>query len=237
MVVAEVLSGGIGSRLENNDIPKQYITIKNKPIIVYTLETLYKNENIDKIIICCHPTWEEYVKKIVNNFFPKNNKIEITYSGKTRNESMYKGCQYLLKNYQITEDDIILTIDAVRMFVTERIINENIEMAKKYDAVGTFFPVVDAVMESINKTTISNMPKRKYMYQAQAPQTFKIKKLVKYYEALTEEQKQDLVDVTKIFFLNKQTVHMVKGEHYNFKITYPQDIDIAEKYVENILGK
>lgn len=237
MVYAELLSGGNGTRFGNKVIPKQYIVIKGKPIFIYTLETLAKNEKIDKIIVCCNKDWEDFVRKEIKKHIKEIDKIELAYSGDTRNETMYTGCKYIRDKYKIKEEDIILTIDAVRMFVTNRIINDNIEMAKKYSAVGTFFPVVDNVMESSNGTCIEKMPNRSFMYQVQAPQTFNLKKLIKYYESLTEEEKTSITDCSKIFMLRNETVHMVKGEYYNFKITYNQDLSIAEKYIENMTKK
>lgn len=233
MVYAEILAGGIGSRMGNQDLPKQFIEIKGKPIIIYTMEKFVHNQDIDKVIVCCDKIYHELMNQLIKKYFDNCNKIDITNSGKDRNDTMIKGCNYIKDKYDINDEDRIITIDAVRMFVSDRIINDNINMSKKYDAIGTFFPVVDTVMESLDKIKINSMPVRKNMYQAQAPQTFNIKKLIKYYGSLDENVKQDLTDVSKIFFLNNEEVHMVEGEYSNFKITYPNDINIALNMIEN----
>ena len=87
-------------------------------------------------------------------------------------------------------------------------------------------------MESLDGQTISSMPVRKYMYQAQAPQTFNLKRLMELYSNLTEEDRKDFTDVTKGFFLQGEEVFMVPGDYTNMKITYPEDIEIAKQYLK-----
>ena len=232
MVYAEILSGGSGSRFGNREIPKQYNMINDRPIITYTIESILSCNLIDKVIICCHDDWKEYLKDIVKKYFPEENRIEYSKSGIDRNESMFSGCNYIKDNYGVKDDDIILTIDAVRLLVTEKIIRDNIEAAKNHSAVGTFFPVVDTVIQSYDGGTVQEMPIRKFMYQAQAPQTFNLKKLIDYYSQITEEERKDFTDVSKIFFLNGENVYMVEGSYQNMKITYPEDIEIAKQYIK-----
>lgn len=232
MIYAEILAGGIGTRMDK-DIPKQYIEINDKPIICYTLEKFLRNEKIDKIIICCQSIWKQYLLDCFKKFQYNLSKIDITESGINRNDTMYLGCKYIEKKYGICESDRIITVDAVRMFVSERIINDNIKQVKVHDAVGTFFPVIDTIMESNDSKEILNIPLRKNMYQVQAPQSFHILKLMKYYEGLSEDIKQDLTDVCKIFFINNESIKMVDGEYTNFKITYPNDIEIAKNILKN----
>ncbi len=233
MVYAEILAGGNGTRMGSTNFPKQFMLVREIPVIIYTIEKFLNNNNVDKIIICCQNKWIDYTKNIIDKYITKcKDKIFITESGKDRNDTMIKGCNFICKEFGINDNDIVITIDAVRMLVTDRIIQENIDYARKYSAVGTFFPVTDTVMESIDGQTISSMPIRKNMYFAQAPQTFNIKKLIKYYNLIDDETKKDLTDVSKIFFLNNEKVHMVLGDINNIKITYINDIDIVEKIIE-----
>lgn len=232
MIYAEILSGGIGERFGSKEIPKQYIEIEGKPIIIYTLKNLVDSNLFDKIIICCKDSFKEYLKSQIKKYFNDVEKIEICDAGNTRNETMMMGCKYIEKNFGINDNDIVLTIDAVRMFTSKRIIEDNVNMAKKYSAVATFYPVTDTVMESTDGNIIKSMPIRKNMYQAQAPQTFNLKKLIKYYNNVSEEDKEFMTDVGKIFFLNGEDVHMVKGDYKNFKITYKEDIEIAREYLK-----
>ena len=230
MVYAEILAGGNGTRIGiKTNLPKQFALINQKPVIIYTIEKFLNNKDVDKIIICSQKRWFEHLQNIIDTYiFQNKDKIYITESGDDRNDSMIKGCHYIEKNFGINDDDIIITIDAVRMLVSDRIIQDNIKAAKKYSAVGTFFPVVDTVMESTDGKKITSMPIRKNMYQAQAPQTFNIKKLIKYYYMIDDDTKKDLTDVSKIFFLNNEDVHMVLGDFTNMKITYFNDFDIVE---------
>ena len=118
MVYAEILSGGSGTRFGNKEIPKQYNLINGRPIITYTIEGILSFDLIDKVIICCHDDWREYLQNIVYEYFPDEDRIEYAKSGIDRNSSMLSGCNYIKDNYGVNDDDIILTIDAVRLLVS-----------------------------------------------------------------------------------------------------------------------
>ena len=122
----------------------------------------------------------------------------------------------------------LLTHDAVRPFVTNRILQENIDNVKKYGACDTVIPATDTIVESLDQQVISDIPNRAVLYQGQTPQSFNASKLKRIYETLTEKEKDILTDAAKIFILKKEPVHLVTGEIFNIKITYPYDIAVAE---------
>lgn len=235
MVYAEILAGGIGTRVGNKETPKQYIALKGKPIIIYTLESIMKEETIDKIIICCQKEWQSHVSKLLKEYFPNNTKIEICDSGDTRSETIITGCNYIKSKYGINEDDIILITDSVRMFTSKEILSENILMAKKFGAVTTMVPAYETIMESLDGKIIDNIPLRNKLYIGQSPQTFNLSKLYKYYNLLTDDEKKNLTECGKIFIKNKEKVFSVMGSFRNFKITYEDDILLAEQYINNKL--
>ena len=90
----------------------------------------------------------------------------------------------------------------------------------------------DTIIESAGHEIISNIPDRSIMYQGQTPQSFKAKKLKELYEGLTEEEKEILTDACKIFVIKGQDVHLVEGEVFNIKITYPYDLRVAETLIK-----
>ena len=234
MIYAEILAGGKGTRMGNTEMPKQFLTIGNKPIIVHTLEAFLLNSDFKKIIITTPNKWIQHTKDLIVKYIPSDvqERVCVCEGGKDRNESIMSGIRYIENEFGINDDDIIVTHDAVRPFLTHRIIEENIEMALEYGATDTVVPAFDTIVESINGDIISDIPRRDFMYQGQTPQSFNIKKLVSLYESLTNEEKEVLTDAAKIFVVKGQNVKLVNGEVFNMKITTPYDLKLANALVD-----
>ena len=226
MIYAQILAGGKGTRMGNTDMPKQFLMLGTKPIIIHTLEQFLINSKFNKILVACPKDWVSYMNDLLEKYLP-NSKIIVIEGGNTRNETIMNGCRYIEENYGINDDDIIVTHDAVRPFLTPRIIDDNIKGMKNNDAVDTVIPATDTIVESKNGEVISDIPNRAYLYQGQTPQSFNIKKLINIYESLTFEEKSILTDACKIFSIKKKKVKIVKGETYNIKITDIHDLKIA----------
>lgn len=226
-----ILAGGTGKRMGKTKMPKQFLELGDKPIFIHTLEQFLLNENIDNIILCCHKNWISHAINTIDKYIHKNN-ITVVDGGDTRNDSMINGCNYIKENFGLNDDDIVIVHDAVRPFVSQRIINSNIEMAKQYVAVDTVIPATDTIVKSEDNKIISEIPVRNQMYQGQTPQTFNLKKLIELYDELTEEEKAILTDSCKIFVLKNQPVALVEGEIFNMKITSLHDFKIANAILE-----
>ena len=234
MIYAEILAGGKGTRMGNTEMPKQFLSIGDKPIIIHTLEAFILNGDIKKIIVTTPNKWIQHTKDLIVKYIPKDvqDRICVCEGGNDRNESIMNGIRYIENEFGINDDDIIVTHDAVRPFLTHRIIEENIEMALKYGATDTVVPAFDTIVESKDGNVISNIPRRDFMYQGQTPQSFNIKKLVNLYSDLSEDEKQVLTDAAKIFVVKGQEVKLVNGEVFNMKITTPYDLKLANALVK-----
>lgn len=232
MIYAMILAGGNGTRMKS-DLPKQFLLLNNKPIIIYSLEHFLLNKSIDKIIICCPNGWTNYTEDIIKNYIDNTLAIDIIEGGKSRSETLMNGCNFISEKYGIKSDDIIITHDAVRPFINQRIINENIKYTKKYGVVSTVIKASDTIFESNDSNTISNIPIRDKLYHAQTPQSFNLKKLMSVYQSLTDNELNSLTDGCKAFFLRNQPIYLIDGEPSNIKITTPFDLILAE----NILAK
>lgn len=226
MNYAGILAGGIGKRMGRTDLPKQFLMLGKKPIIVHTVEQFLISENIDEIIIAVPSNWLSYTEDIIQKNC-NSEKIHIIAGGINRNETIMNICNYITENFDVTSEDILVTHDSVRPFITQRIIKDNIEGCTKYEAVDTVIPAYDTIVESKENNIISDIPIRDYMYLGQTPQSFKIKELMKTYNELTEEEKQVLTDAAKIYVLKNKKVKLVMGETYNMKITTPYDLKLA----------
>lgn len=228
MIFAVICAGGIGSRMGNADKPKQYMNIGNKAIILHTIEKFLVSDKFEQILVLCPDTWISHTRDLVNKYLVVNDRVKVLEGGKTRNDTIMNAIDHIEKEYGLDEDTVIVTHDSVRPFLTHRIIEENIECTMKYGACDTVIPATDTIVESLDSDRISSIPDRKLMYQGQTPQSFKAKKLKEIYQSLTEEEKEILTDAAKIYVLKNEPIHMVQGEVFNIKITYPYDLKVAE---------
>lgn len=233
MIYAVILAGGVGERMGSTDMPKQFLEIKNKPIIAYTVEKFLMEPEFDKIIVLTPEKWIDHTQGILEKYIGKNEKIVVISGGATRNETIMNSIAYIEKENTLDDDTVIVTHDSVRPFVTHRIIKENIETAKKFGACDTVIPATDTIVESKDGDIISSIPERKMMYQGQTPQSFKAKMLRDIYESLSNEEKDILTDAAKILVLKNKPVKLVRGETFNIKITYPYDLKIAKSLLED----
>jgi D-ribitol-5-phosphate cytidylyltransferase len=231
MIYAEILAGGKGTRMGNIHMPKQFLTLNGKPIIIHTIEKFILNDRFDKILVISPKEWINHTKDIIRKYIGIHERIVVLEGGRDRNESIMNGVRYIEEYYGIFENDVIITHDSVRPFLTHRIIDENIDAALEFGAVDTVIEAIDTIIQSVDGEVISDIPIRDTMYQGQTPQSFNIQKLVNYYNLLTEEQKEILTDACKICALNGEKVKLVKGEVFNIKVTTPFDLKVANAII------
>ncbi len=228
MVIAAVFAGGIGSRMGNSDTPKQYLELGSKPVIIHTIEKFFVNDRIDEVLVLCPKPWIAHTRALIEKYIPAGKKVSVTEGGATRNGTLENAIAYIEKNYEVDENTVIVTHDAVRPFITHRIIEENVEAALKYGACDTVIPATDTIVESENGEVISAIPNRKMMYQGQTPQSFRLLELKSVIASLTEDEKAVLTDACKIYTIKNKPVYMVDGEVFNIKITFPYDMKVAD---------
>lgn len=226
-----ILAGGIGSRMGNVEKPKQYMLLANKPIIIHTIEKFLVSNQFEKIIVLCPEQWVVYTKNLIEKYIGKVEGIVVIEGGSTRNETIMNSIRYIDEHYGVDDETIIVTHDAVRPFVTHRIIEDNVKAARQYGACDTVIQATDTIVYSQDNTLITEIPDRSKIYQGQTPQSFKANKLRELYESLTDEEKNILTDAAKIFVIRGEKVHLVQGEVYNTKITYPYDLKVAETMI------
>ena len=141
--------------------------------------------------------------------------------------------QQIEKDFGNEETHYIITQDGVRPFVTQRLIKEHVSAVVQYDAVDTAIPAVDTIIISEDGMFIDEIPERKYLYQSQTPQSFRMDLLKQLYLGLTSEEKSILTDACKICTVQQVPVHIVAGEVSNMKITTAADYKIAQIMAEN----
>ena len=227
MIYAGILAGGKGTRMGKTALPKQFLMLGEKPIIVHTIEQFMLSDKIEHVIVAVPSNWLSYMQDIKEKYFANIDYVHVVEGGTSRNETIMNVCKFIEENYGINDEDSLITHDAVRPFVTKRIIERNIEALQKYVAVDTVIPATDTIVESKNDVTITDIPNRKYLYQGQTPQSFNMRKLIDEYNSLTDEEKDILTDACKIFSIRGKEVGIVQGEPYNMKITNQFDYKLA----------
>lgn len=234
MVYALVLAGGIGRRMGDVNKPKQYMNIGDKPIIVHTIEKFCLYEEFERVVVLCPKEWVEHTKSLIKKYIATSDNVVVIEGGSMRNETIMKGISFIENEGNLNDETIIVTHDAVRPFVTYRMIKENIEVTKVFGACNTVIPATDTIVCSVDQKTIAQIPDRAELYQGQTPQSFQALKLKELYESLDDDEKEVLTDACKIFILKGQEVRLVNGETFNIKITYPYDIAVAESLLRGI---
>ena len=227
-VYGVVLAGGSGQRMGNTQKPKQFLELGDKPIIIHTLEKFAIHPGLDQVLVLSPKAWVGYTQDIVSRYIPMEGRIKVLEGGETRNETIMNAIRYIEGQGDLDEDTVIVTHDAVRPFITHRILEENIKFASQYGACDTVIPASDTIVSSLDNECISDIPERRFMYQGQTPQSFKALKLKEIYDSLTEEEKGILTDACKIMVMKGEQVRLVMGEIFNIKITYPYDITVAK---------
>jgi 2-C-methyl-D-erythritol 4-phosphate cytidylyltransferase len=237
MIYGAVLGGGKGQRMGNTEKPKQFLLLGDKPIIIHTLEKFLMCNRMDYIFVGVPSDWVPHTQDIVKKYIPNaGDRIIIVAGGTDRNKTIVNIINDMEKRFGLNDDDVIITHDAVRPFVTHRILNENIDAVLEYGSSDTIIPATDTIVESDDGDLIKTIPERKKMYQGQTPQGFNVKLLIDHYNSLTEAEKDILTDASKIFVLKGEKVKVVQGTVFNIKITTPYDLLIANALLREELN-
>lgn len=217
--------GGQGERF-NSPLPKQFHPIGGKPIFIHTLETFIKMNVFTKIILPCPAPWKETVFSLISSLQGKEY-IQVISGGSCRQESSYLSllsCK--------ADTDYVVIHDAVRPFVSKKILQDNIEQAILHGAVDTCIPSADTLVHSLEGDWIHNIPIRKEFLRGQTPQSFSYKLIIEAHKrALREGQENSSDDCSLVKSLG-HPIKIVMGSEHNIKITSELDLFLAERLLQ-----
>ncbi|WP_320972151.1 IspD/TarI family cytidylyltransferase [Enterocloster bolteae] len=229
---AIILAGGVGQRMRSSGMPKQFLEVFGKPIIVYTLEKFEFCEGIDKIIIVCNSGWIEHMQDLIRQYsFRKVEKV--VAGGKNRQTSLKNGLKYIIdKGGQY--EDIIVIHDGVRPLVEMNIIDENIRVAERYGSAMTVKPVIESVVITDKQEAVfTDFKKRDDTYSLTAPQSFKLRNIMTVYNTPEPgRQPFPLLDAALAYTYLGNDIHVVVENNNNLKITTPEDYYIFKAMLE-----
>lgn len=233
MIFAGILAGGKGTRMGVQDMPKQFLMLGNKPIIIHTIEKFLLISQFKKIVVGVHPDWLSYMEDLIEKYLSfAASDILVVEGGGDRNQTIENIITNIKLRYVITDNDVIVTHDSVRPFISLKSIKENIRLIGDYDCVDTVVEATDTIVQSTDHECISDIPERQYFYQGQTPQTFRMKEFMMLYQNLPNSDKTLLTDACKIFVINGKTVALARGDYSNIKITTVTDLKIARGMIE-----
>lgn len=224
MISAIILAGGKGKRMRSA-ISKQFIDIKGKPIIYYTLKKFSENKKIDNIIVVLPEDEIKYFKEnILKKYELRINKIVI--GGKERQDSVYNA----LKSLKNSSTDIVLIHDGARPFISERIINEGIKFAEIYGAAAPGVMPKDTIKVKNEKNFSVDTPNRANLVSIQTPQVFKFDEILECHEKIRYNGEK-VTDDTMVVEKYGYSVYLYDGEYTNIKVTTPEDLILAERLI------
>ena len=232
MIYGAMLAGGSGTRIKTSAIPKQFIEINGQPIIIYTLKNMLKAERFDYIYIAVREDYMDYLKKQVEDNVSQKEKVRIIEGGKERIDSINNVTNAIVSDNGLRDDDVIVIHDAVRPFVTEKILNDSIDCAARYGACVCGLPCADTKLHSKSGDIVDDIPKRSELFSGQAPDSFRLKHFIDMKNNLTEEQKKIITGTSQICTFNNQPIYIIEGDAINFKITTDSDLVM----VKHLLG-
>ena len=181
-----LLAGGVGSRI-GGPIPKQFLSLNDKPVIIHTLENFQKNENIDGIVIVCLKDWISYMQDLIAEY-NITKVIDIVEGGETGHDSTRNGI-FSLKN-KLTKDDFVIIHDAARPILPQKAINDMIETAHKTGNASLAIPCYETVIYTDDgKQGIEQLDRTKLM-RVQTPQAYKYDLLLELYEKAEKENRE-----------------------------------------------
>ena len=233
MNYAMILAAGVGQRMRNGGMPKQFLNLLGKPIIVYTLEKFEQCKDVDRVVIVCHGSYVEQMQNLVDLYHIKK-VVSIIVGGSDRQNSLKKGLSEIIA-IGATESDTIVIHDGVRPLVSPVTISENIRVAEQTGCAITVHPVTESVVITENEEAdINNFKKRSATYSLTSPQTFRVKELTDAYREIDmlDENEMPLLDAAMVYAKSGGKVKLVKEQGANVKITTPEDFYFLKAMLE-----
>ena len=230
MNIGIIFAGGKGTRM-GSEIPKQFLTVNGKPILIYTLELFQNNKSIDKIYVSTLKDYITYVIELCEKY--KITKLcDVIEGGATAQDSIYNALKRAEKDNP--KNSIVLLHDGVRPFVDENVIEENIESVKKFGSAITCIPAYETIMISDNENFVKDVTIRKETYIGQAPQSFYLNEIIEAHDCLrnSENGYENMVDACTIYKSLGKKTHLVFGNRGNIKITTPEDVYIFKAFLK-----
>lgn len=231
MVSVVIFAGGKGQRMKSSDVPKQFLEIEGKPIIIRTLEHFSNHKMVDNIVVVCIESWMDELKEGIKKYEVKK-VIATIPGGTTGHESIHNG---LVKVAEIAkDDDIVLICDGVRPILTENLITNCINAAKEFGTAVPVTPSINSVLYSEDGETCRKRYDRNTAFIMQAPQGYTVGKIMWAHKE-AEIRNIDPLSSGELLLELGEEIHIIQGIRENIKVTTPEDLQAlrATHYYEH----
>lgn len=224
MNIALITAAGKGSRM-NQEVPKQFMPIKNKPLIIYTLEVFQKHPNIDAIIISCLPGWNQIMEAYVKQY--NISKVKWIVDGGNNGQSSIKNALVELEKH-CSKDDIVLIHDGNRGLVSEEIISDSIVVCKENGCAVATIACNEVIVKTTDSLSSNEFLNRDELKRTQTPHTYPLGKLLWAHEEAGKRGIDNTVATCDLMMRLGETIHFSIGSEKNIKITTPVDVEIFQ---------
>lgn len=221
-ITAVITAGGSGSRM-HQDIPKQFIMVDERPVIIYTLEVFQKHPEIDAICVACLEGWQNVLQAYANQFNITKLKY-IVPGGTTGQESIRNGIFELEKYY--SPDDIVIVHDGNRPMLSPEIISDNIRVARKNGNAIAAIPCAEVILETSDGIESSKSYKRETLRRTQTPHAFKLSDICSLHRRAEKAGITNTAASCELELKLGGKVYFSAGSEKNIKLTTLDDIDI-----------
>ena len=228
--IAVIFAGGVGSRMKNDKMPKQFLEWNGKPILIQTLSIFEEEPFIDGIVLVCKSDWMDYARALIAKEGLQKI-VSIVPGGDSALDSQYNGlteAKRLFPNEEVT----VLIHDGVRPLVDKATIERNIESVETKGSAITVTPAIETVMVTDNGS-INRILNRSQCLMAKAPQSFKLDDILSVHDRAKTEGIHDFIDSASMMMHYGYTLYPVLGETENIKITTPSDYYMFTGIIKN----
>lgn len=221
MNIALIFAGGVGSRMNSKERPKQFLEMYNKPIIIHTLEHFQNHQQIDSIVVVCVEGWINYLNELLEKF--RISKVKkVVSGGATGQLSIYNGLCAAKEIAQETPS-IVLIHDGVRPLINAQVISDNICSVEQHGSAITTALVTETILVVKRDGSIDYVPSRKDSRVAKAPQSFYLDEILAAHNRALSEGQTNFIDSCTMMQYYGKRLYLVDGPDINIKITTPQD--------------
>ena len=218
-----IIAGGVGARM-GQDIPKQFINVYDKPVIVYTLEAFQKHPSIDAIEVVCLDGWHDVLWAYAKQFGIA--KLENIVSGGKNGQDSIRNGLYDIASRHNGSDDIVLVHDAIRPMVSNDIISDNIRVCRQYGNAITVVPCTAAMLKTFDPLSTEEQVPRDNLKITQTPQAFFLQDIIAAHKEALEKGITNSVASCTMYIELGRKLYMSAGSEKNLKLTTAEDIEI-----------
>lgn len=231
MNIAILTAGGVGSRT-NMNVPKQFINVNDKPIIIYTLEAFQKHPNIDEIYVSVLAGWENVLKAYAQQFNISKLK-RIVIGGKTGQESIFNGLKAIKDDYQTTSDIVVTIHDGNRPMVSQDVIADNLVKQRMFGSAVAAIPTTEVVFLSDDGVSSNKSFEREKMWRTQTPHSYYFDDLWDVHNLALNDGILNMAASCSLMEKYNHPSFFSKGSEKNIKITTMEDLEIFKALINN----